>query len=80
MQGTRIYNASRSFGNAKDGTMNNARLEVGYGAKAVGLSMELELIDLTDTCLLLENEDYTINVTSKNPGAIGKAFFDMMDV
>jgi len=80
MKATRIYNAKGSFKKAKDGCMNNARLLVGYGAKATGLSLDLENISLTNTSLLLENEDYTITVTSKNPGAIGKAFFDLMDV
>lgn len=80
VKGSRIYNAKGAFRQAKDGCMNNARLLVGYGAKAVGLSLDLELIDLTDASLSLENEDYTITVTSKNPGAIGKAFFDLMDV
>ncbi len=53
MKGTRIYNAKGSFKKAKDGCMDNARLLVGYGAKATGLSLDLENISLTNTSLLL---------------------------
>lgn len=80
MDGTRLFNARGSFGKAAEGDLHHARLVFGLGKKAVGLSMELDCSVMGNKEVTLRNDDYTITVTSKKPGAIGKAFFDVFEL
>lgn len=79
MKATRLYNASGTFAGVQ-GDLSNARLAFGVGRKTVGLDLDVENASMDNKAVRFVNEDFTITVTSKKPGAVGRVFYDLFEV
>jgi len=78
MERTRLFNADKVMD--QDGKeLYNAQLAVGLGKKAVGIAMDLQGAEMGSDLAVFTNEDFTITVTSKKAGAVGRVFFDLFE-
>jgi len=81
MRNSKMYEPSMVFepqGAHKDYSV--VELACGLGKHTVGLALqELEQAEMGNNQVIFGNDDFTITITARNSGAIGRVFYDLFE-